>query len=391
MGKEEYLHETPMWERAGWTLAPGGKWATEVRATVLCPAPLLKAAALYDSEDQYERDAAAVTKELARAVRGFQARANNMVFGIEATFAESEVTVTFGFSPGVAQPNKIVIEVKSRLDVAVLSGTMQLPIFLRDGGGAKASRPLRIDYRQVDVIGWHRCEGRERERDRVGAEARPAVVALPWTQLHAARQQARGGAPGAVPLGHGGGRGGQDGPDDVRVHGAQQRAPEGGRVACPPSAAARAGVGGDPRGRTGRGRGGQGREAAGGAGYARACRCRWAGLCRRGDVGSRRAPRQTRSPRPASGSRSPSAASRRVADGSRGSRDSGDHEEVESQARAGARASKRAASFLSLAKGVHEMKFVTPMRPTDRPRASAGEEISTDFLLEKEKNLSNRR
>jgi len=24
-------------------------------------------------------------------------------------------------------------------------------------------------------------------------------------------------------------------------------------------------------------------------------------------------------------------------------------------------------------------------RPTDRPRASAGEEISTDFLLEKEK------
>ena len=279
VGKEEYLHETPMWERAGWTLAPGGKWATEVRATVLCPAPLLKAAALYDSEDQYERDAAAVTKELARAVRGFQARANNMVFGIEATFAESEVTVTFGFSPGVAQPNKIVIEVKSRLDVAVLSGRMQLPIFLRDGGGAKASRPLRIDYRQVDVIGWHRCEGRERERDRVGAEARPAVVALPWTQLHAARQQARGGAPGAVPLGHGGGRGGQDGPDDVRVHGAQQRAPEGGRVPVPlprrqgPGWAATRGAGreGGVAAREGRRQGGRatpGHAAADGRAYA---------------------------------------------------------------------------------------------------------------------------
>ena len=48
-------------------------------------------------------------------------------------------------------------------------------------------------------------------------------------------------------------------------------------------------------------------------------------------------------------------------------------------------------SKAKLNRGVHDLQKMAHRRPTDRPRASAGEEISTDFLLEKEKNAYNRR
>uniref|UniRef100_A0A0D3JC51 PsbP C-terminal domain-containing protein n=2 Tax=Emiliania huxleyi TaxID=2903 RepID=A0A0D3JC51_EMIH1 len=112
--KEECLPETMMWKKAGWSLAPLDQWKVDVRATLLCPSALLMPAERYGSDEVYAEAVASVQKQMTQAFQIYQLRANVQHSGQKVYFDENEVSVRLGFSPGVAQPNKLLFEIKSQ-------------------------------------------------------------------------------------------------------------------------------------------------------------------------------------------------------------------------------------------------------------------------------------